>query len=270
MIELENVTKTFRTGYFSRQKKTALRDASLTIQKGNVMGLVGESGSGKSTLGRIALRLMEPSAGTVRFDGIELTSLSRSALRKIRPRMQIIFQDPETVLNPVMTIGESISEPLTIWQKTRKHETEERVGELLEAVGLHSELSSRYPFELSGGQKQRAAIARALALEPEFIVADEPTSALDLSVQAQILNLLKDVQRKNNLTLLFISHDLQVIKHMTDQVAVMKEGMILETKKTPDLFTCPEQQYTRKLITESYKSETWFGMDPKNHPAYQV
>lgn len=262
MIELDTISKTFRSGYFSKQKKTAVADASLCIQKGETLGLVGESGCGKSTLGRVAIRLIEPSTGTVCFDGIELSSLSRSALRKIRPRMQMVFQDPDTVLDPMMTIERSIAEPIKIWHKSSRHETDDRIMELLDTVGLQQDLISRYPFELSGGQKQRAAIARALALEPEFIVADEPTSALDLSVQAQILSLLKDVQKKRNLTLLFISHNLQVIQRMADSVAVMKDGMILETRKRSDLFSSPEHPYTKELITESYKTETWFGKDP--------
>ena len=261
MIELDKITKTFFSGYFSKQKKIAVKDASLSIKRGESLGLVGESGCGKSTLGRIAIRLIEPSSGTVLFDGIELTSLSKSALRKIRPRMQIVFQDPDTVLDPLMTIGGSIAEPIKIWHRSGRHETNDKVLELLETVGLQQDLISRYPFELSGGQKQRAAIARALALDPEFIVADEPTSALDLSVQAQVLSLLKDIQKKWNLTMLFISHDLQVIQSMADRVAVMKEGVILETRKTSDIFTSPRHPYSRQLITEAFKTDTWFGRD---------
>lgn len=259
MIELDSVTKVFSSGYFAREKKTALHNVSLSLKKGEIMGVVGESGSGKSTLGRIALRLTEPSSGTVYFDNINLTSLSKSALRQIRPRIQIIFQDPDTVLDPFMTIRKSISEPIKIWQRHSNHEIDDKVDELLDLVGLQRDLVSRYPFELSGGQKQRAAIARALALEPEFIVADEPTSALDLSVQAQILSLLKEIQKKNNLTLLFISHDLQVIKSMTDRVSVMKDGKLLEIAKTDDLFSTPEDPYTQALIEQTYKTTTWFG-----------
>ena len=261
MIELNNISKTFVSGYFFHKRKDAVINASLTIQKGKILGLVGESGSGKSTLGRIALRLIDPSSGTIVFDGTDITSLSKYALRTFRPRMQIVFQDPDTVLDPLMTIGDSISEPIKIWKESNRHKTEEKVLELLEIVGLRADMISRFPFELSGGEKQRVALARALALEPEFIVADEVTSALDLSVQAQILNLLKDIQRKRKLTYLFISHDLQVIQSMADHVAVMKDGVILEDQRTSDLFSSPEDPYTRQLITESHKSETWFGKD---------
>jgi len=258
MIELDSITKTFFSGYFSREEKTAVIDASLVIQKGETLGLVGESGCGKSTLGRIAIRLIEPSGGKVWFDGIELTALSPSALRKVRPRMQIVFQDPDTALDPRMTIGDSVAEPLKIWRRSSRHETMDSVEALLDIVGLQPDLISRYPFELSGGQKQRVALARALALDPDCIVADEPTSALDLSVQAQILSLLRDIQKKRNLTLLFISHDLQVIQSMADRVAVMKDGMILEIQKTSDLFASPEHPYTRELITAAYESEVWY------------
>lgn len=258
MIEIDSISKSFFSGYFSREEKTAVVDASLTIQKGETLGLVGESGCGKSTLGRIAIRLIEPSGGKVWFDGIELTALSTSALRKVRPRMQIVFQDPDTALDPRMTIGGSIAEPIKVWQRSSRHETIDKVEALLDTVGLQPDLISRYPFELSGGQKQRVALARALALDPECIVADEPTSALDLSVQAQILSLLRDIQKKRNLTLLFISHDLQVIQSMADRVAVMKDGMILEIQKTSDLFTSPEHPYTRDLITAAYENEAWF------------
>lgn len=259
MIELDMITKSYSSGYLSRKEITAVCDASLTIRKGETLGLVGESGCGKSTLGRIAIRLLEPSNGAVWFDGIELTALSRSALRKIRPRMQIVFQDPDTVLDPRMRIGKSIAEPIRVWQSSRRHETVDKVLELLDTVGLQPDLISRFPFELSGGQKQRAALARALALDPDFLVVDEPTSALDLSVQAQVLNLLQDIQKKRNLSILFISHDLQVIQRMADRVAVMKEGMILENKETSDLFASPKHPYTRELIAAAYESEVWFG-----------
>lgn len=269
MIELDAVTKIYSSGYFSGLKKTAVSDASVSIRKGETLGLVGESGCGKTTLGRIALRLIEPSAGKIWFDGIELSGLSRSALRKVRPRMQMIFQDPDTVLDPLMTVGDCVAEPLKIWEQTSRHERMDTVLELFHTVGLQPDLVSRYSYELSGGQKQRAALARALALDPEFIVADEPTSALDLSVQAQVLSLLKDIQKKRDLTLLYISHDLQVIQSMADRVAVMKEGRILETKKTADLFSSPEHPYTRELIEAATVSEAWFGMDHKDVPEFR-
>ncbi|MDD1728260.1 MAG: ATP-binding cassette domain-containing protein [Methanospirillum sp.] len=264
MIELDTITKTYSSGYFSRDSKLAIDDASLTIEKGETLGLVGESGCGKSTLGRIAIRLLEPSRGKVWFDGIELTALSKSALRRMRPQMQIVFQDPDTVLDPRMTIGDSVAEPIKIWHQSSRHEVTDKVLELLDTVGLQQDLISRYPFELSGGQKQRVSLARALALDPEFLVADEPTSALDLSVQSQILCLLKNIKKRTNFTLLFISHDLQVIQSMADRVTVMKEGKILETQKTSDLFTSPKHSYTKQLIAASYASEAWFGKNVKD------
>lgn len=264
MIELENVTKTYHSGFFSKKETLAVDRVSLLIRRGETFGLIGESGCGKTTLGRIILRLVEPSSGTVWFDGVDLTSLPKRELRQIRPRMQIVFQDPDAALNPQMTIGSCVAEPLEIWQRLGRHETMGRVLDLLELVGLQPDLISRYPFELSGGQKQRVALARALALDPEFIVADEPTAALDLSVQAQVLGLLRDIQRKRNLTLLFISHDPQVIRSMADRVAVMKGGTILEIQKTSDLFTAPGHPYTRHLISAAYEGEAWFGKDRRN------
>ncbi len=266
MIELDAVTKTYSSGYFSRQKTVAVSEATLEIQRGETLGLVGESGCGKSTIGRIALMLTKPTSGKVWFDGVELSSLSKPALRKLRPRMQIVFQDPDTSLNPRMVIGDCIAEPVKIWQRCSANETTDRVLELMDMVGIQQDLVSRYPFELSGGQKQRVALARALALDPEFIVADEPTAALDLSVQAQLLHLLKDIRKKRNLTLLFISHDLQVIRSLADRVAVMKTGRILEEQKTPDLFTNPEHPYTCQLITAAYEGDAWFGKEVKSTP----
>jgi peptide/nickel transport system ATP-binding protein len=259
MIELDGISKSYTSGFFHKRSKMVVRDASLAIRKGEIMGLVGESGSGKTTLGRIAIRLIEPTGGTIRFDGTDLTALSGHALRKIRPRMQIVFQDPDTALNPRMTVGDSIAEPIRIWQPAGRHETEDRVLGLMELVGLQPDLISRRPYELSGGQKQRGAVARALALDPEFLVADEPTSALDLSVQAQVLQLLKEVRKKTNLTMLFISHDLDVIRGMVDRVAVMRNGEIVETKETTDLFSTPEHPYTRQLINAAMEGHVWYG-----------
>jgi ABC-type oligopeptide transport system ATPase subunit len=262
MIEFLSVTKYFEKGFFRRHRTTAIDNVSLSIRKGEMLGLVGESGSGKTTLGRIALRLIEPSSGTVRFDGITVNTLSRSALRQLRPRMQIIFQDPETSLDPRMTIHDSIAEPLTIWQRAGPREIEDSIPELLELVGLQPDLATRYPFELSGGQKQRVALARVLALNPEFIVADEPTAALDLSVQAQVLSLLKEIQQKRNLTLLFISHDLQVVEKMSDTIAVMHAGKIVEQGRTREIFGHPQNPYTARLVAAARASEAWFGKNP--------
>jgi len=266
MIELDAVTKVYTKGFLRRQKTVAVNNVSLFIKKGESLGLVGESGSGKTTLGRIALRLLEPTSGTVRFDGVNLTSLSRSALRQIRPRMQIVFQDPDTSLDPRMTVKECIAEPMKIWHLAEPDEQKDRVLELMDLVGLQPDLIDRYPFEISGGQKQRVALARVLALKPEFIVADEPTAALDLSVQAQILALIKTVQKQTNVTLLFISHDLQVIGQMSDTVAVMHEGRIVEQGTPREILDTPQDPYTRKLIASAYASEAWLGKEPKRSP----
>jgi ABC-type glutathione transport system ATPase component len=261
MLELAHITKYYTRGFLQKEKTLALDDVSLSIRKGETLGLVGESGSGKTTLGRIALRLIEPSEGTVRFDGVDLTRLSRGALRRYRARMQIIFQDPDTSLNPCMTIHDCMAEPLRIWRLAGPREIADRIPELLELVGLPQDLASRHPFEISGGQKQRVALARVLALDPAFIVADEPTSALDLSVQAQVLSLLQEIQRKRNLTVLFISHDLQVIERMSDTVAVLHKGKIVAQGKTSVVLKKPQDPYTTHLIAAARESEAWFGKD---------
>jgi len=259
MIDLVHISKTYTRGFLRKQKTVAISNVSLSIRKGETLGLVGKSGSGKTTLGRIALRLIEPSSGTVRFDGVDLTALSRPALRQYRQRMQILFQDPDTSLNPRMTIHDCVAEPFRVWRLAGSREIEDRVPALLEQVGLQPDLAARYPFEISGGQKQRVALARVLALDPEFIVADEPTAALDLSVQAQVLSLLREIQRKRNLTLLFISHDLQVIGRMSDTVAVLHEGMIVEQGITPEVLRHPQDPYTARMIAAARESEAWFG-----------
>jgi ABC-type glutathione transport system ATPase component len=265
MIELEAITKIYTKGFLRQQKTMAVNNVSLSIKKGGSLGLVGESGSGKTTLGRIALRLIEPTSGTVRFDGVNLMALSRTALRQIRPRMQIVFQDPDTSLDPRMTIQECIAEPLKIWNLVEPQDREDRVLELLDLVGLQPDLIGRFPFEISGGQKQRVALARVLALKPEFIVADEPTAALDLSVQAQVLSLVKTIQKKTNLTLLFISHDLQIIEQMSDTVAVMHEGRIVEQGTPRGILHDPKDPYTRKLIAAAYESDAWLGKEQVMH-----
>jgi ABC-type oligopeptide transport system ATPase subunit len=259
MIELEEITKVYSRGFLRRQKTIAVNNVSISIKRGKTLGLVGESGSGKSTLGRIALRLIEPSSGTVRFDGIDLTRLKGSKLRKLRPRMQILFQDPDTSLDPRMTIRECMAEPLIISNRAGPEEMEDRILGLLGQVGLQSDLIDRYPFEISGGQKQRIALARVLSLDPDFIVADEPTAALDLSVQAQVLSLIKSIQKKSNLTILFISHDLQVIEQMSDSIAVMHHGSIIEQGTPQDILHMPMEHYTRNLVAAAYGSDAWLG-----------
>lgn len=261
MIELAGVTKIYTRGFLRREQTVAVDNVTLSIRKGESLGLVGESGSGKTTLGRLALRLIEPTSGMVRFDGTDLTSMSRTALRQVRPRMQIVFQDPDTALDPRMTVRQCIAEPMKVWHLAESGEQEERVLALMDLVGLQPDLVDRYPFEISGGQKQRVALARVLSLKPDFIVADEPTAALDLSVQAQILNLIKTVQKKTNVTLLFISHDLQVIGQMSGTVAVMHKGKIVEQGRTRDILEQPEEPYTKNLIAAAYESEAWMGRE---------
>lgn len=259
MIELSHVSKYYTTGFFRRTRTAAVEDLSLTIPRGTCFGLVGESGSGKSTAGRLMLRLTEPSAGTILFDGTDLTRIKKSALRKLRPRMQIVFQDPDTALDPRMTLGASVAEPLLVWDRAGRHEAEDRVARLFEMVGLQSELVGRYPFELSGGQRQRAALARAVALEPDFLVLDEPTSALDLSVQAQILSLIQVLRARLNLTLLFISHDLQVVSLMSDTVGVMQGGRLMECGKAREILERPSHPYTTRLVAAAREGDVWVG-----------
>ncbi len=218
----------------------AVEDVSLTIRPGETFGLVGESGSGKTTAGLAILQLIRPTAGRVSFDGEELTQLRGEPLRQTRRRMQIIFQDPFSSLDPKMTVGESVGESLLVHDVAKGAALATRVGELLEIVGLRREHATRYPHEFSGGQRQRLVIARALALRPELIVCDEPVSALDVSVQSQILNLLNDLQREFGLAYLFISHDLSVVKNVCDRVAVMYLGRIVETADTDQIVRAPE------------------------------
>jgi oligopeptide/dipeptide ABC transporter ATP-binding protein len=228
----------------------AVADIDLAIAPGETVGLVGESGCGKSTLGRTLLRLVEPTAGRIVFEGRDVTHLSASELRPLRRRMQMIFQDPYASLDPRMTIGAAIAEPLEIHHlgATAKDRAR-RVDELLAKVGLRADAATRYPHELSGGQRQRVGIARALAVEPAFIVCDEPISALDVSIQAQIVNLLEDLQAEGHLTYLFISHDLNVVRHVCDRVAVMYLGRIVELATADALYATPMHPYTQALLS---------------------
>ncbi|MDD5142784.1 ATP-binding cassette domain-containing protein [Methanoregula sp.] len=258
MIELCSVSKYYTSGFFKQKQTYAVRDVSFSIRKGDTLGLVGESGSGKSTIGRMALRLTEPSAGRIVFDGIDLLAQKKPALREIRPRMQIVFQDPDTALDPRFPIGESVAEPLAVWHRAFRHEREDRVAALFEMVGLQPELAGRRPFELSGGQKQRAAIARAIALEPEFLVLDEPTAALDLSVQAQILSLIQVLKKRMNLTILFISHNLAVVERMSDSLAVLHKGVLVESGRTAEVLEHPQDLFTRQLVDAANGSYPFF------------
>src|ERR1700681_1832366 len=227
----------------------AVDDISFTVNRGETLGLVGESGCGKSTTGRAILQLYKPTGGTVNFLGENLTTLGGGALRKMRRQMQMIFQDPYASLNPRMTVGSIVGEPLEIHNLARGKEKQERVQELLRIVGLNPYFANRYPHEFSGGQRQRIGIARALAVQPSFIVCDEPISALDVSIQAQIVNLLERLQEKFNLTYLFIAHDLSVVKHISDRVAVMYLGKVVEVAASKELYERPRHPYTGSLLS---------------------
>jgi oligopeptide/dipeptide ABC transporter ATP-binding protein len=228
----------------------AVDGVDLDIRRGETLALVGESGCGKSTLGRVVLRLLEPTAGDVVIDGVDIGRLGARALREFRPRMQIIFQDPYSSLNPRMTVATIVGEALEVHRRVRSRaERDERVAEVLAKVGLRPDAMGRYPHEFSGGQRQRIGIARALALEPAFVVADEPVSALDVSIQAQIVNLLRDLQRADGLTYLFISHDLRIVEHLADRVAVMYLGKIVESGDRDDVVRRALHPYTQALLS---------------------
>lgn len=227
----------------------AVDDVSFEVRRGTTVGLVGESGSGKSTTGKAIIRLTEMTSGSIRFDGTELTSLSRGEFLPYRKRIQMIFQDPFNSLNPRMQVEDIIGEPLSIhFPKQNRKVRRARVEELLNLVGLKPEHIDRYPHEFSGGQRQRIGIARALAVEPEFIICDEPVSALDVSVQAQIVNLLQDLQQKMGLTYLFISHDLAVVEHLCNEILVMTNGKLVEQGGAESLLANPQHEYTKKLL----------------------
>ena len=227
----------------------AVDGVTFSIPEGKTLGLVGESGSGKSTTGYCILQLIRPTAGSIRFQGKELTTLKGEQLRRTRQEMQIVFQDPYSSLDPRMTVGNIVSEPLEVHGMGTRRSRTETVRRLLEVVGFNPNFTNRYPHEFSGGQRQRIGIARALALNPKLIVCDEPVSALDVSIQAQILNLLKDLQRDFGLTYLFISHDLAVVRTMSDEIAVMNQGKLVEVGQAEQVYSHPKEEYTKALFT---------------------
>jgi ABC-type oligopeptide transport system ATPase subunit len=226
----------------------AVDDVSFEINEGETLGLVGESGSGKSTTGYSVLQLLKPTGGSVQFMGKELTTMSRNDLREMRREMQIVFQDPYSSLNPRMTVGNIVAEPLTVHDVGTRRSREASVRDLLETVGFNPDFTNRYPHEFSGGQRQRIGIARALALNPRLIVCDEPVSALDVSIQAQILNLLKDLQRDLGLAYLFVAHDLAVVRTMSDRIAVMNKGKLVEMGPAEQVYANPQDEYTKALL----------------------
>lgn len=252
LLEAKNIKKYFpiKKGLLLREvgQVKAVDDVTLTVRRGETLGLVGESGCGKSTLGRTLIRLYEPTGGEITLDGKDFLKLSGTELRNRRKNIQMIFQDPYAALDPRMTVGQIIAQPFAIHKTLGSKEAEVRVKQLLELVGLKASHINRYPHEFSGGQRQRICIARAVALDPELIICDEPVSALDVSIQAQVLNLLKDLQERLNLTYIFISHDLSVIEHICDRVAVMYLGKIVEIGTRDELFANPKHPYTQALL----------------------
>lgn len=249
LIETENLTQHFMQNRYSKEIVHALNGVSIAVYEGETLGLVGETGCGKSTLCRAIMRLYKPTNGTIKYEGLDITNLPERKLKHVRSSVQMIFQDPADSMNSRMNVGYIIEEPLLIQTKLNKNQRKEKILQLLADVGLPSDAYTRYPHEFSGGQRQRIAIARALALDPKVIVCDEPVSALDVSVQSQVLNLLLDMQEKRNLTLIFISHGLNVVRHMSDRVAVMYLGNIMELASSNVIYKTAQHPYTQALIS---------------------
>jgi oligopeptide transport system ATP-binding protein len=249
LVRIQDVYKHFPVGGFSGLAVRAVDGVNLEVRRGETLGLVGESGCGKSTLARLVTGLLPVTGGSILFDGQEITKLHGRNLRRVRRKMQIIFQDPFASLDPRMTVGDILQEPLDNFAIGTVRERRRRVQELLRLVGLNPNFTNRYPHEFSGGQRQRIGIARALAVNPSFIVCDEPVSALDVSIQAQIINLLQDLQREFQLTYLFIAHDLAVVRHLSDRIAVMYLGKVVETAGRRDIYERPQHPYTKALLS---------------------
>ena len=256
VLEVDGLKKYFpvRRGLLKRTRAEikAVDDVSFALEPGETLCLVGESGCGKSTAGRLVLRLIEPTAGSVRLDGHDITRLDREAMRPWRKRMQIVFQDPYASLNPRLTAGRIVAEPLENFADETGPDRRERVAQLFERVGLRADSAAKYPFEFSGGQRQRLGLARALALHPALIVADEPVSALDVSVQAQVLNLMMDLQADLKLAYLFISHDLKVVRALSNYVVVLKNGKVVEEGAAEEIFKNPKADYTKALLAAAF------------------
>ncbi|MCD8010437.1 MAG: ATP-binding cassette domain-containing protein [Lachnospiraceae bacterium] len=246
ILEVKNLKKYFKT---PGGQLHAVDDVSFTVEKGKTLGVVGESGCGKSTLGRTILHLLDSTGGQIIFDGEDITNVDKKKLKELRERMQIIFQDPFSSLNPRMSVSQTIEEPLVLSGKFKKEDLYDEVGKIMETVGLAERLRNSYPHELDGGRRQRIGIARALALNPDFIVCDEPVSALDVSIQAQILNLMQDLQEEKQLTYIFITHDLSVVRHISDDICVMYMGQLVEKSPAKELFIHPMHPYTRALLS---------------------
>ncbi|MDF2676943.1 MAG: oppF [Bacillota bacterium] len=252
-IEVKNLTKHFvkNKGFISKRLEVtkALNDVSFYIKKGETLGLVGESGCGKTTTGRTIIRLYNPTSGQILYNGVDIAKFNREEMMPYRKKMQMIFQDPYASLDARMTVSDIIGEPIDIHNLATGKEREERIFELLDTVGLNKDHASRYPHEFSGGQRQRIGIARALAVDPEFIICDEPISALDVSIQAQVVNMLEDLQKERNLTYLFIAHDLSMVKHISDRVGVMYLGNLVEITTSAELYKNPVHPYTQALLS---------------------
>lgn len=249
MLEFKNVTKQYRSGMFGTHLTKAVDDVSFCVGENERLGLLGESGCGKSTMAQLAMKLLKPSKGSIEYNGKNIKHMSRSEMKNYRKNVQIIFQNPQQVFNPRMKFKETIAEPVRIYNLASSPEEEKKIiSEHMEMFGLPEELFDRYPQEISGGQAQRIAIMRILMLKPEIIIADEPTTMLDVSVQAQILELLKEVMDKNNITLIFVSHDLDVVRAMCKRIMVIKDGQVVEQGSVDDIFDRPENEYTRMLV----------------------